>query len=137
MKRFFDICVAVTGLCVFGLVLLCVMIAVGLSMGRPIFFRQVRPGLFGRPFTIYKLRTMGDEKGQNGKLLPDGERLTKLGALLRATSLDELPGLINVLKGEMSLVGPRPERKYYIEKIVKRAPHYIHLHKVKPGITSW
>ena len=114
-----------------------VAILLRLKLGRPVIFRQQRPGLQGRPFWLMKFRTMTDARDANGKLLPDEVRLTPMGRFLRATSLDELPELFNVLKGDMSIVGPRPERQFFIDKIMEQAPHYRHLHKVRPGITSW
>ena len=103
-------------------------------MGAPVFFRQTRPGLQGRPFTLYKFRTMTDERDDAGNLLPDGQRLTKLGRFLRSTSLDELPQLFNVLKGEMSIVGPRP---LYMKYLSYYTEHEKKRHAVRPGITGW
>jgi lipopolysaccharide/colanic/teichoic acid biosynthesis glycosyltransferase len=133
-KRVFDLALAVPALFVtapfmFGLALL-----VRATMGRPIFFKQVRPGKSGRPFTIYKFRTMSDEKGPDGRLLPDKERLTRIGTFLRATSLDELPELWNVIRGDMSLVGPRPLLMEYLDRYT---PEQARRHEVKPGITGW
>jgi sugar transferase EpsL len=107
---------------------------VNLKIGFPIFFKQIRPGLKGEPFIIYKFRTMTDEKDTEGYLLPDRNRLTKFGSFLRKTSLDELPSLFNVLKGDMSLIGPRPLLMHYLplyDESQKRR------HEVKPGITGW
>jgi lipopolysaccharide/colanic/teichoic acid biosynthesis glycosyltransferase len=103
-------------------------------MGRPIFFKQIRPGLRGNPFLIYKFRTMLDLRDENGNLLPDEKRLTKIGKFLRNTSLDELPELWNVLKGDMSLVGPRP---LLMEYLGRYTPEQARRHNVKPGITGW
>ena len=124
---------------VFGLFFLCPVLAViavwiRLTMGMPVFFRQQRPGLHGKPFGIIKFRTMTSDKGENGVLLTDGERLTRFGRFLRKTSLDELPELLNVLLGDMSLVGPRPLLMQYLplynEEQAKR-------HDLRPGITGW
>ncbi len=105
-----------------------------MKIGAPVLFRQARPGLRGRPFTIYKFRTMTDKRGERGELLPDGERLTRLGRFLRKTSLDELPELFNVLKGDMSIVGPRPLLMQYLDLYT---PEQARRHEVKPGITGW
>lgn len=122
------------GLLVLSPLLAAIAVAVRLSSPGPVFFRQQRPGLGGRPFTIYKFRTMTVARGDDGELLPDEQRLTRLGRLLRSTSLDELPELLNVLRGEMSLVGPRPlltkYMPYYSERERKRF-------NVFPGITGW
>jgi len=103
-------------------------------MGSPVLFRQVRPGLHRKPFVMYKFRTMRDLRDTEGRLLPDEMRLTRVGHILRATSLDELPELFNVLKGEMSLVGPRPLLMEYLELYT---PEQARRHEVKPGITGW
>lgn len=113
---------------------LAVAAAVAVSMGRPVVFRQVRPGLNCRPFIIYKFRTMRDAFGPDGRELPDDERLTRLGHLLRATSLDELPQLVNVLRGDMSLVGPRP---FLVRYLPLYTPEQNRRHEVRPGITGW
>ena len=134
MKRIFDVCVSLFGLVVAAPVMLLVALAIRLTMGAPVLFHQVRPGLHGRPFTLLKFRTMTDERDGEGRLLPDGQRLTRLGRLLRATSLDELPELVNVLRGEMSLVGPRPLRLEYLDRYT---PEQMRRHQVKPGITGW
>jgi lipopolysaccharide/colanic/teichoic acid biosynthesis glycosyltransferase len=107
------------------------------NKGAGAFFYQERPGRDARIFKVVKFKTMTDERDAEGKLLPDAQRLTKVGRFVRSTSIDELPQLINVLKGDMSLVGYRPERQYYIDKIMETAPYYRLLLKVKPGITSW
>jgi lipopolysaccharide/colanic/teichoic acid biosynthesis glycosyltransferase len=103
-------------------------------MGWPVFFKQKRPGLKGHPFLLVKFRTMTDERDETGTLLPDGSRLTSLGRFLRATSLDELPQLWNVLRGELSLVGPRPLLMQYLERYT---PEQARRHEVLPGITGW
>lgn len=105
-----------------------------LRLGRPVFFSQQRPGLHGRPFNMLKFRTMTDERDGKGNLLPDDQRLTKLGRFLRSTSLDELPELFNVLKGEMSLVGPRP---LLMEYLPLYNTEQARRHEVPPGITGW
>jgi lipopolysaccharide/colanic/teichoic acid biosynthesis glycosyltransferase len=114
--------------------LLAIALAVRLGLGRGIFFRQVRPGLGGRPFTLIKFRTMTEERDAAGNLLPDAQRLTRLGRFLRRTSLDELPELLNVLRGEMSLVGPRPLLMRYLDRYT---PEQRRRHDVRPGITGW
>jgi len=103
-------------------------------MGWPILYRQIRPGLRGTPFSILKFRTMTNDHDGRGCLLPDADRITPVGRLLRSTSLDELPELINVIKGEMSLVGPRPLLMQYLERYT---PEQMRRHEVKPGITGW
>ena len=107
---------------------------VRINMGRPVLFTQVRPGLHGKPFTIYKLRTMLDERDEGGRLLPDDKRLTGLGQFLRKTSVDELPEFFNVIRGEMSIVGPRPLLMQYLDRYT---PEQARPHEVKPGITGW
>jgi sugar transferase EpsL len=109
-------------------------VLVRLFLGTPVLFRQPRPGLNGKPFTIYKFRTMNDARDADGILLSDAERLTRLGRFMRTTSLDELPELFNVLKGEMSLVGPRPLLMQYLERYTSEQ---MRRHEVKPGITGW
>jgi len=133
-KRIFDIFFSMSALIIFAPVILLVALLIGISMGSPVFFRQVRPGQFGVPFRIYKFRTMTDERDETGVLLPDGERLTLLGRVLRATSLDEVPALFNVLQGEMSLVGPRPLLMRYLDRYTAEQARR---HEVKPGITGW
>ena len=105
----------------------------------PIFYKQERVGRFGKPFNIYKLRSMvaGAENGTPALSSENDDRITKIGKFMRKTHLDEIPQFYNVIIGDMSLVGPRPERQYYIDQIIKKAPHYTHLHKLRPGITSW
>jgi sugar transferase EpsL len=111
-----------------------VALLVRLVRGSPVLFRQARPGYLGRPFEILKFRTMTGVRDASGALLPDAERLTWLGRFLRSTSLDELPALINVLRGDMSLVGPRPLLMQYLERYT---PEQMRRHEVKPGITGW
>ena len=106
-------------------------------MGSPVLFRHQRPGKGGRPFVMLKLRTMREARDAGGNLLADKERLTPLGRFLRSTSLDELPELFNVLKGDMSLVGPRPERRHFVEQLEKSIPFYRLRIAVRPGVTGW
>jgi sugar transferase EpsL len=134
LKRALDILGACLGLAVFAPLLLGVALAVRVRMGRPVLFRQQRPGLGSRPFTLYKFRTMLDARDNQGNPLPDEKRLTPLGQVLRRASLDELPELINVLKGEMSLVGPRPLLMQYLDRYT---PEQARRHEVKPGLTGW
>lgn len=134
LKRLLDIAVAATGLALLAPVLAILALAVRLKLGRPILFRQRRPGLHGGPFEMYKLRTMLDRQDAQGRPLPDEERLTPFGRFLRSTSLDELPELLNVLRGEMSLVGPRP---LLMEYLARYTPEQARRHEVKPGITGW
>ncbi len=134
MKRVFDLVTAAIILLVLSPLLLCVTVLIRLRIGSPIFFRQQRPGLLGKPFTLFKFRTMTDARDASGALLPDSERLTRLGRFLRRTSLDEFPELINVLRGEMSLVGPRPLLMQYLDRYT---PEQARRHEAKPGITGW
>lgn len=133
-KRIIDIVAAVLGLVILSPLLLSVAVVVRLRLGSPVLFRQVRPGLGGKPFSIYKFRTMKELWDAKGNPLPDEARLTGVGRFLRATSLDELPELWNVLKGDMSLVGPRPLLMEYLERYT---PEQARRHEVKPGITGW
>lgn len=114
--------------------LLIISLAVLITLHRPIFFRQQRPGLRSQLFTIYKFRTMSNLRDRNGNLLPDAQRLTKLGRILRSLSLDELPEFFNILKGDMSLVGPRPLLMRYLERY---NPQQARRHEVLPGMTGW
>ncbi len=125
---------AAIALIVFSPVMVGVAIALHLQMGRPILFAQPRPGKHCRIFTMYKFRTMTNECDQDGNLLPDSKRLTTLGEFLRRTSLDELPQFWNVLRGEMSLVGPRPLAVVYLDRY---SPEQMRRHEVLPGITGW
>ncbi|SCW94868.1 sugar transferase [Ancylobacter rudongensis] len=134
MKRGFDILVAGTLLVILLPVFLVLVLIVRARLGSPVLFRQQRPGLHGRPFEIIKFRTMTDARDSEGRLLPDGERLTRFGRFLRSSSLDELPELWNVLKGEMSLVGPRP---LLMEYLPLYSPQQARRHEVRPGITGW
>lgn len=134
MKRVFDSLLAATGLLLLALPLLVLVGLVRQKLGSPVFFRQARPGLHGAPFNMVKFRTMTDARGPNGELLPDAVRLTPFGRWLRATSLDELPELWNVLKGDMSLVGPRP---LLLEYLPLYNPEQARRHEARPGITGW
>lgn len=134
LKRSMDLLVAGTALLLMSLPLLLLAGLVRFKLGAPVLFRQTRPGLHGRPFTMVKLRTMTDERGPDGELLPDARRLTPFGRFLRASSLDELPELWNVLRGEMSLVGPRP---LLMEYLPLYSPEQARRHEVRPGITGW
>jgi sugar transferase EpsL len=134
LKRIVDFSWALFGLILLSIVLLIISILIFFKMRPPVFFTQKRPGLKNKPFKIIKFRTLSNEKDSSGNLLPEKDRLTSLGAFLRATSLDELPELINVLKGDMSLVGPRPLRMYYLPLYNK---FQIRRHDVRPGITGW
>ncbi len=134
MKRLFDLSVALLLLLLLFPVLIMIAVLIRWKLGSPVLFRQQRPGLFGKPFYLYKFRTMTEAKDSSGNLLPDHERLTAFGKFLRAASLDEFPQLINVIKGDISLIGPRPLLMEYLhlysEEQAKR-------HRVKPGITGW
>ena len=134
VKRFLDIVGSITGLIIFSPILAIVAFILYLRMSTPILFRQVRPGLHGQPFRMIKFRTMLDAVDDRGNALPDAQRLTRLGRFLRSTSLDELPGLWNVLKGDMSLVGPRP---LLMEYLPLYSPQQARRHEVRPGVTGW
>lgn len=134
MKRIFDLLMAVMALLALALPLLVLAELIRRKLGSPVLFRQIRPGLNGQPFEMVKFRTMTSERGPDGQLLPDAERLTPFGRWLRATSLDELPELWNVLKGDMSLVGPRP---LLMEYLPLYSPEQALRHEVRPGITGW
>lgn len=134
LKRAFDIVVAVAALAILSPLLVVLVILVWAKLGRPVFFKQTRPGYLGRPFNLVKFRTMLDAKGPDGVLLPDDKRLTPFGAWLRSTSLDELPELWNVLRGDMSLVGPRPLLMRYLDRYT---PEQARRHETRPGLTGW
>jgi lipopolysaccharide/colanic/teichoic acid biosynthesis glycosyltransferase len=134
MKHIIDYMFGIVLWLIFSPVIVMLSMMIGVSIGRPVFFRQMRPGLRGRPFYIVKFRTMTDGRDSSGRLLPDEKRITRFGLLLRSTSLDELPELYNVLKGEMSLVGPRPLLMEYLDRYT---PEQFKRHDVKPGITGW
>jgi sugar transferase EpsL len=133
-KRLLDLVLTVPGLILISPLLAVLALLIRVRLGRPVFFRQVRPGLRGEPFLVYKFRTMSDLRTADGRLLPDQVRLTGLGRFLRSFSLDELPELFNVIKGEMSLVGPRPLLMEYLSRYT---PEQARRHDVLPGITGW
>lgn len=133
-KRWGDLAIVVPGLVLCSPVLLGVAAAVRLTMGAPVLFRQQRPGLHGRPFELLKFRTMKDLRDADGRPLPDAMRLTEFGRWLRRSSLDELPELLNVLRGEMSLVGPRPLLMQYLDRYI---PEQARRHEVRPGLTGY
>lgn len=134
MKRLFDLCSATCLLLFILPILVIVALIVRIKLGTPILFKQLRPGLHGKPFFVYKFRTMNDERDAQGNLLPDGIRLTSFGKLLRKFSLDELPQLFNVIRGDMSVVGPRP---LLLEYLPLYTPEQACRHEVRPGITGW
>jgi sugar transferase EpsL len=133
-KRGLDIAVSAAAILLLSPLFLIVALLVRLKLGHPVFFSQERPGIQGRPFTLYKFRSMTDQRDASGSLLPDAQRLTRFGKLLRGTSLDELPELFNVLKGDMSIVGPRPLIMAYLSRYT---PEQARRHEVLPGITGW
>ena len=133
-KRLLDLAITVPALLLLGPVIGAVAVAIRQKMGRPVLFRQMRPGLHGQPFMMLKFRTMTDARNTQGSPLSDAQRLTRLGRFLRRTSLDELPELWNVLRGEMSLVGPRPLLMQYLSRYT---PEQARRHEVRPGITGW
>lgn len=133
-KRIIDIFLSLIFILLFWWLYIVIIILVKKKLGSPVLFKQERPGLNEKIFTMYKFRTMTDEKDRNGNLLPDKDRLTKFGRFLRSTSLDEIPELWNVLKGEMSLVGPRPLLVEYLSKYTKKEKRR---HEVRPGITGY
>ena len=140
IKRIIDFCTALICLIIFSPLMLVCYIAVKREDGGPAIFKQERIGRFGRPFNIYKFRSMKTDAEKDGPALYQHEhetRMTKVGKFLRAHHLDELPQLWNVLKGEMAFIGPRPERKYYIDQIMERDPRYTYLYQVRPGVTSY
>ncbi|MAD54091.1 MAG: sugar transferase [Idiomarinaceae bacterium] len=134
MKRLIDFTVALVALIVASPVLLICALLIRLFIGKPVLFKQTRPGLNGKPFNMVKFRTMTNERDEHGNLLPDEKRLTRLGKLLRSTSLDELPELWNVLNGDMSLVGPRPLLMEYLDLYTDEQARR---HEARPGITGW
>jgi exopolysaccharide biosynthesis polyprenyl glycosylphosphotransferase len=138
-KRLLDVLFSLIASVILFPVFIALAIIIKVTSKGPVFYKQERVGRFGKPFCIYKLRSMyaGAENGTPALSSENDERITKIGKFMRKTHLDEIPQFYNVIIGDMSLVGPRPERQYYIEQIVKRAPHYTHLHKLRPGITSW
>ena len=134
VKRLFDLAIAVPSVIILSPVFILIGFLVQMRIGSPVLFRQVRPGLHCRPFTIYKFRTMTYERNKDGDLLPDVDRLNCFGRFLRKTSMDELPELFNVVKGDMSIVGPRPLLMQYLDRYT---PEQARRHEVKPGITGW
>jgi len=139
IKRLLDVLAAIAGFIILSPLLLYVVIRVWYSSKGSIFFSQERVGYKGKPFTMYKFRSMVNDAEKNGPALSSDNdtRITKWGKVMRKWRLDELPQLWNILKGDMSLVGPRPERRYYIDQLIVRFPYYKYLLKVKPGLTSW
>ena len=139
-KRLLDLFIALIWLVVFSPLFLICYIAIKMDDGGPAIFKQERIGRFGRPFYIYKFRSMRVDAEKDGPALYQHEndtRMTKVGKFLRDHHLDELPQLWNVLKGDMSFIGPRPERKYYIDQIMERDPRYVYLYQIRPGVTSY
>lgn len=134
IKRAFDLAVSFTALALLWPLLLALALLIRTKLGAPVLFRQQRPGLHGQPFTLLKFRTMSDARDSQGELLPDAQRLTPFGQFLRSASLDELPELLNVLRGDMSLVGPRPLLMRYLDRYT---PQQMRRHDVRPGITGW
>jgi exopolysaccharide biosynthesis polyprenyl glycosylphosphotransferase len=139
LKYLFDYTFAILFLLIFSPLIIVLVIAVKLTSKGPVLYSHERIGRYGKPFQIYKFRSMyvGAEKDGPELSSKNDNRLTNLGRFMRKYRMDEIPNFFNVLKGDMSMVGPRPEREFFIKQIIKKAPHYIHLHKVKPGITSW
>lgn len=133
-KRIFDLALTLPALIALSPILIVAGLLVRVKLGSPVLFKQIRPGLHETPFAIFKFRTMTAEQDKDGKLLPDAQRLTNFGAFLRKMSIDELPELFNVLKGDMSLVGPRPLLMQYLDRYT---PWQARRHEVKPGITGW
>lgn len=133
-KRIFDISISIFALIILSPILIMIALLVRIFLGKPVIFAQIRPGLNAKPFVIYKFRSMNNKKDVHGTLLPDSERITSFGQFLRNTSIDELPELINVIKGDMSLVGPRPLIMEYLERY---SPFQARRHEIRPGITGW
>jgi lipopolysaccharide/colanic/teichoic acid biosynthesis glycosyltransferase len=134
MKRIFDLVLATLALAMLSIPFLLLVLAIRRKLGTPVFFRQRRPGLHGEAFEMVKFRTMTDARGPDGQLLPDAERMTPFGRFLRSSSLDELPELWNVIKGDMSLVGPRP---LLMEYLPLYSAEQARRHEVRPGVTGW
>lgn len=133
-KRIFDLALTIPGLILISPLLAITALLIRIRLGKPVLFRQLRPGYRARSFEIYKFRTMIESRDPDGKLLPDEKRLTKFGRFLRSASIDELPELFNVIRGEMSLVGPRPLLMQYLKRY---SPEQARRHDVLPGITGW
>lgn len=134
LKQILDLIIVAPAIIILSPLIISIAIALYFKIGSPVIFKQLRPGLNGKPFTIYKFRTMNDKCDNNGCLLNDTERLTPFGEWLRSTSLDELPELFNVLKGDMTIVGPRPLLMQYLNRYT---PEQARRHEVKPGLTGW
>lgn len=134
IKRILDVCCALAAMIVFCWLYAIVAILVRMKLGKPVIFKQARPGKDEKIFNLYKFRTMTDERDENGELLPDDVRLTKFGRWLRSTSLDELPEAWNILKGDMSVIGPRPLLVRYLDRYDE---HQKHRHDVRPGLSGW
>lgn len=134
IKRFFDIISSLLAIIILSPVLAVTAVLVRIKLGSPVLFKQERPGKDEKIFSLYKFRTMTDEKDENGELLPDEVRLTKFGQFLRSTSLDELPELFNILKGDMSVIGPRPLLVRYLPRYNS---HQKRRHEVRPGLSGW
>ena len=131
LKRLFDLVIAIPSVIILSPLLVLIGFLVRMRIGSPVLFCQVRPGLHGKPFVVYKFRTSADERDENGNLLPDGERLTRIGSFLRKTSMDELPELFDVIKEDMSIVGPRPLLMQYLDRYT---PEQARRHEVNWGI---
>ena len=134
MKRTFDFCCAILALLLLLPIMVLVSLLIRIKLGSPVFFVQERPGLNGKVFRMFKFRTMRNDKNSKNELLSDSERMTSLGTFIRSTSLDELPGLINIIKGDMSIVGPRP---LLIEYMPLYSERQRRRHSVRPGLTGW
>jgi sugar transferase EpsL len=133
-KRITDVLLSASALFITAPLMAAIALTIRLTAGRPVIFRQMRPGYKGKPFALFKFRTMTAARDSRGLLLPDAERLTRIGKILRRLSIDELPQLWNVLRGDMSLVGPRPLLMQYMDRYT---PEQAHRHDAKPGITGW
>lgn len=139
IKNVSDIIAAILLIIILSPVILIVSVLIMITDKGQVIYKQDRVGKDGRPFSIYKFRSMKDDPDHGAHMLTglNRERMTWIGKIMRPYRIDEIPNFLNVIKGDMSIVGPRPERKYYIDQIMKRAPEYINLQKVKPGVTSW
>ena len=139
VKQFIDIFFSALALILMLPLLMVLAVIIKLTSKGSILHKQERIGRYGKPFTLYKLRSMTADAEKFGPTLSSktDSRVTPIGRYMRKTRMDEIPNFYNVIKGDMSLVGPRPERQFFIDQIVKKAPHYLHLQKVKPGVTSW
>ncbi|UTW64698.1 sugar transferase [bacterium SCSIO 12741] len=139
LKRFFDVIISILAMILLSPVYLITGIVIKITSPGPVFYSHQRIGIQGKPFTMYKFRSMRQDAESNGPQLSseNDPRITPFGKFLRKTRIDEIPQFLNVLKGDMSMVGPRPERTFFIEQIVERAPHYMYLQRIKPGMTSW